>query len=72
MDNKRECELINDEQGWWLQYEIEQGIHHCYHMDATDEIDAQHEAMQEGFTEMKIIRPERATTVVKIPKSPFP
>jgi hypothetical protein len=68
------CELIEDEHGWWwLQYETPiQRRKHCYLMDATDEIDAQFEAMQEGFNDFRVCRLHKPVTTVTIPKSPFP
>ncbi len=66
------CELIEDEHGWWMQSETPNGGKHCYHMDATDEIEAEHEAMQEGFTNIRICRQGKPVIEVTIPKSDGP
>jgi len=54
------CELINDELGWHMQW-LSAGEKRCCLMDATDEVEAELEAMEEGFNEITIV-----------PKTPFP
>jgi hypothetical protein len=66
------CEVIEDGPMWFLQYVDNEDKKHCHLMDATDEIDAQYEAMQEGFDNIRVCRSHKPVTTVTIPKSPFP
>jgi hypothetical protein len=68
----RKCELIHDELGWHIQFMDYNGNKHCHPMDATDEIEAQHEAMQEGFSDMVIWHADRQSSRIIIPKQPYP
>lgn len=62
------CDLIYDEHGWWIQYTDKEGKHHCCLMEATDSLEAQLEAQEQGFQEMALWNHERYTGNVNIPK----
>jgi len=57
----RSCEIINDELGWHIQFLDHNGKKRCCLMDATDSVEAELEAMEEGFNLVTIV-----------PKTPFP
>lgn len=61
------CDLIHDQLGWWLQFD-KNGVRHCTLMDATDSLEAQLEAQEEGFNVMTIWEATRQVAKVCIPK----
>lgn len=65
----KNCDLIHDQLGWWMQYKDKGGLTRCTLMDATDAVEATLEAQEEGYNVMTVWEATYKQVVeVQIPK----